>query len=321
MLNLNIVLHRNEVPTTWVFETYCNLSVSLSGQTVIITSLWNISEKTPSMHIYVKSGQYVFKDFSSGKSGDSLNLVAHLYNESFSKATIRIINDYNLFLKTNKAPEKKIITEEQKYQLSNHKIRTWNVNDAKFWKSFNISSKVLNHFNVKPLSEFTLSKLNEKDLIYKNNYCYGYFKKGFGKEGDLYRAYLPYSKESKFFIFDSEYVQGQDQLTFNNDYCIITSSLKDTMAFYTTKIKADSVAPTGENTLLKESVIKWLKTRYPYLVVLFDNDDPGKKAAKKYEKFNIPSVNIDLEKDISDSSKTHGIKILRDEILTQLRKL
>ena len=42
------------VPVTWVFEHYCRLDQKLTGQDIKIKSVFNPSERTPSMFIYFK---------------------------------------------------------------------------------------------------------------------------------------------------------------------------------------------------------------------------------------------------------------------------
>ena len=71
-----IVVNISDVPSYWVFQYYLNISEKLTGQDIKIKSIFNPSEKTPSMCLYVdnaynidksQSQQYVYKDFSTGK--------------------------------------------------------------------------------------------------------------------------------------------------------------------------------------------------------------------------------------------------------------
>ena len=57
----------------------------------------------------------------------------------------------------------------------------------------------------------------------------------------------------------------------------------------------ESIAPDSENTMISETVIKELKSKYSKIIILFDNDEPGIKAAQKYkEKYGLDYVILPL---------------------------
>lgn len=311
----NIPVSYKDVPSAWVFEYYCNLPYRLNTDLIKIKSLWN-NEKTASMVVKYKNGGYVFKDFSSGKSGNHVTLVQELYNISVNEALHKIVTDYAKYVIANgSSPVVREVICEERYKFSHYEVRNWNVQDSKFWISFGISSKILENYNVKPLSKVVLSKTDNPDVELTPTFCYGYFT----NEGELYKVYQPYSKQ-KFVILNSDYIQGLNQLKFKSDYVIICSSLKDIMSFVATGINADLLAPNSENSLLDQSVISWLKSRYKHVIILFDNDKAGKDAANKYFIYDISSINLDLDKDLSDSVQVYGIEKVREELLILLRK-
>ena len=47
-----------DVPVTWIFEHYLNLTEKLDGQQIKIKSVFKL-EKTPSMYIYVDVNMYL----------------------------------------------------------------------------------------------------------------------------------------------------------------------------------------------------------------------------------------------------------------------
>ncbi len=54
--------------------------------------------------------------------------------------------------------------------------------------------------------------------------------------------------------------------------------------------------------------------------MLFDNDQPGIDAMKKYQdKYSLPPIHLSMSKDLSDSVRDHGIHKVK-EILTPLLK-
>ena len=60
--------------------------------------------------------------------------------------------------------------------------------------------------------------------------------------------------------------------------------------------------------------------KFSKIIVLFDNDEPGIKSAKKYQKqYKIDYINLELSKDLSDSIKDHGIDKVRSEVFQLLK--
>ncbi len=305
------------VPDTWIFEYYCKLDEKLEGQELKIKSVFNPKEKTPSMCIYVfdKTNKYCFKDFSTGHGGSGITLVQKLYRLTSDQACAKIIEDYNNYILLNNGTAHKI-TEfkiRSKFKVTSHKTRDWSVRDKKFWSEFNISSSLLNHYNIKPLSSYTMTKTEDgelKSLEIKGLMIYGYFT----KEDILYKIYQPKVKEHKFIKIEN-YLQGSDQLS-NAKFLIIASSLKDAMVIKSLGLKCDFIIPDSENTIIKESTIDTFKTMYSKILTLFDNDDAGIAAMKRYkELYNIDFVYFNLEKDVADAVKMHGVDVVRNKLV------
>lgn len=299
----------NKVPSNWVFENYLGLSQKLSGQSIRINSLFNINDKTPSMYIYYngETGTYKYKCFSTGKSGGPVDLMMHIWSVSFYEASQRIIKDYSDYLKTGKICETKII-EHSKWKVDRWKTRGWTKNDAEFWSEYNISSQLLEQYNVVPIDRYVMQKLDhdknvQDEFSVVSKHVYGYFT----KEGILYKIYQPKNKERKF-IKICDYIQGYEQLQ-KKPILIIASSLKDCMAIKSMNLNVDVVAPDSENSMLHPDVIYEFKDLYQSIVTVFDSDEAGIKAMKSYEeKYKIPFCYLPLEKDIADIVKIHGIK-------------
>lgn len=304
-----------DVPDTWIFEHYCKLDEKLTGQDIKIKSVFNPKEKTPSMCIFVyhKTNKYCFKDFSTGKGGSSgVKLVQELFNLTFQEASVKIIEDYNNYLLLNNGTAHKI-TEfkiRSKFRVTSHEVRQWKVLDQRFWSSFNISSKLLNFYNIKPLEGYTMTKEEDgeiKSLEIRGPMIYGYFTQG----GDLFKIYQPKVKEHKF-IKIKDYLQGSDQLKGEGGCLIIASSLKDAMVMKSLGLNCDFIAPDSENTMIRNIVIEELKKRYTTILTIFDNDEAGIAAMKKYkELYDINYVYFDLEKDVADAVKAHGISVVK----------
>jgi len=313
----------SDIPREWVFEHYLKLTERLSGQSLKIKSIFNVKDKVPSMCIYIDSkGHYKFKDFSSGYGGDNLSLVMHLYNlNSRGEASKRILDDYNVYISNNTYVSIDY-KPHSKYVVSDYEMRHWNTLDQTYWKTFKLSSSILEKHNVYPLSFYTMIKEDDEgnllDLInIKGNFIYGYFR----EDGTLYKIYTPKNKDNKF-IKVRDYIQGSDQLEFKSKYLIITSSLKDLMCFKRLEINGiETIAPDSENSVIPENFMKPLLDKYQKIIVLFDNDEPGLRSAEKYnKKYGFNYINLDMSKDLSDSVKDYGIEAVRDKLFPLLKQ-
>jgi hypothetical protein len=320
----NLISDLKDVPREWIFEHYLNLKEKLTGQDIKMLSAFNAKDKVPSMCIYMDtvSGFYKFKDFSSGNQGDSLKLVEVLFNlPSRAHATSKVLSDYQEFVQDNQPCEKREFKIHDKFKVVDYEMRHWNTLDQQYWMKYKIGSKLLEYYNVSPLKHFTMEKKDIDDTIvsfkFERPYMYGYFR----NDGSLYKIYMPKNTDKKF-IKVQNYVQGSDQLTFEKDYLVITSSLKDLMAFQKLQIvNAECIAPDSENTMIPESTVNKLSKRYKSLIVLFDNDEPGIKAAERYKlKYGFNYVTLVMEKDLSDSIEKHGVDKTRGMLLPLLKQ-
>tara|TARA_R100000951_G_scaffold11134_3_gene9265 strand:+ start:1926 stop:2927 length:1002 start_codon:yes stop_codon:yes gene_type:complete len=317
----NLITDIQQVPDVWIFEYYLGLAEKLTGQDVKMLSIFNKSDKDPSFFIYYSntSNKYKFKDFSANKHGDSIELVKELFNyERRFDAVMKVTKDYNDFVMNNGHYSIDEFKIRAKYQVKSFVLRNWTKVDEKYWMKYKINSKLLDQYNVQPLSSYTLEREDLKDKIeIKGITIYGYFR----KDGSLYKLYQPLNLKKKF-LKVKDYIQGVDQLTFEVPYLIICSSLKDGLAFKKLGFKnAEFIAPHSENSVLPERVIKKFKDAYTNVCTLFDNDEPGINAMLKYkELYNIPGAHLKVEKDLADCVATHGIKNTREFLYPVLTK-
>jgi hypothetical protein len=319
----NLVHDIKDVPVTWVFEHYAELKEKLTGQDIKIKSLFNDKDRTPSMCVYIDKTKevYRFKDFSTGKGGCHIELVKLLFDFNYHQACHKILEDYNDFiLHNNGGYDLQQFKQHRKYHVDNYVQREWNSRDGYFWTQFNISSRLLDKYNVRPLDQYTMSKVGEDGteikLMIKGLYIYGYFR----EDGTLYKIYQPKTQDKKFLKVAS-YTQGVEQLQ-GKRWLLITSSLKDLLSVRSLKLDLDLVAPDSENSLIpKEQMDEWLK-QYEKVLVLFDYDDPGIEAMKKYkEKYpQVELVVLPMSKDVSDSIKDHGASEVRQRLVPLINK-
>lgn len=318
----NLITDIKEIPSTWIFEHYLTLPEALMGQDIKINSIFTDKDKIPSFFIYFCrfSNSYKFKDFSTGKQGDGIELVKELFSlPKRYDAGYKIINDYNEFICNRDVHKPSVFSITTRYKVQSFKLRSWNEVDSKYWSQYKIGTDLLNKYNVKPIEYFTLAKANQTNILtIQNTTMYAYFT----KDEELYKIYQPLVKENKFLKVKS-HIQGLDQLTYSVPYLVICSSLKDIMAFNKMNFKnVEAIAPDSENTILSETNIKKFKSQYNTLCTLFDNDEAGINAMHKYKKlYDIPMVHYKIEKDISDSVKVHGLLNTQEILGPLLRKV
>ena len=306
----------NDIPSEWIFEHYLNISEKLMGQDVKLFSVFK-HERTPSMYVYYNKtiNQYRFKDFSSGHQGDAKLLVMLLYNLSYGNMVNKVTADYAEYLKLNMIGGKRQIRHHDKYKVVDYEMRHWTNIDQQYWTKFYIGSKLLERYNVVPLKFFTMQKTESdgsvSSILFEYNSIYGYFK----ADGKLYKIYSPKNLDKKF-IKVASYIQGLDQLTYQTDYLVIASSLKDIMCFRTLGYKSiEVIAPDSENTMIKESEMEKLKSKYKKVITLFDNDEAGLNSMNKYkERYGLNYVLLEMSKDLSDSVKDYGIDKVKEQL-------
>lgn len=315
-----IISSVSEVPETWIFEHYANLGEKLTGQDVKILSLFNKKDKVPSMCIYCKNGKYRFKDFSNGNGGSAVDMVMMLEGLEFRQAAAKIMKEYNDFILTNGNYSINKFKVHSRYKITEFCRRKWNTLDRDYWGQYGISSHELEKYWVYPLSFYKMEKKEEddiKELNISGQFIYGYFK----SNGELYKVYQPKIRDKKF-LNVRDHIQGTDQLAYSKSNLLIGSSMKDILCFNQFGWPFEVVAPGSENTMIRKETIESWRNKYNLIVILFDNDEPGIKAAIKYEKeYLIPSVHLKMEKDVSDSVKLHGPEPVMKELYPQLKAL
>ena len=317
-----IVLDINDVPREWVFEHYLNLQEELNGQDIKIKSPFGSEDRNPSMCIYYTDEYrgYRFKDFSSGKGGDGVSLVQYRFDiPTRWESAQRIIADYNKSLSDKDFNKKREIIKRSKYKVKEYKLRDWSYSDQLYWLRYHIGSKLLDFYNIKPLSSYTLEREDGTDSLFisNRNCIYGFFR----SDNSLYKIYQPFVKEAKF-IKVQEYIQGTDQLTMSVPFLVGCSSLKDIMAFNLLGFEnIECVAPDSENILIPHHIIAAYKLKYRYICTLFDNDEAGLRSMMAYKReYGIPYAHLQMKKDISDSIQDYGISQVKEEVIPLLKK-
>lgn len=318
----NIAVSLKDVPEVFIFETFLKLNTKLIGQEEVINSVFN-QERTPSMTIFFDSNKkrYFWKDFSSGLGGTAFELVQRLYpDRTRSDIASIILTNYKNYLKGNPIDTNREYKQFGKYKVDGFHMRNWSDVDKKFWTPGNISSKILERFNVAALQSFTMSKMEEgvkKTINISRDKIYGYFT----KQGEIYRIYQPGTNAKYLKVFP--HTSGRDQLKYNVSTLMLFSGLKDGASFTSLEIPdTEFIAGDSENTMIPEIEMKEYLGKYERVFVCFDEDSAGRAATEKYVKkysdlrplytnFGVKDVFDAVTKYKAEKVKTEFIKLLK----------
>lgn len=303
------------IPSGKIFEKLLNLEEELDGQSVTMHSLFT-EDNTASMIIYyANSGGvqlYKFKDFSSGLSGDAVDLFLHIHGEKYgitdrNDAFYKILDIFKEggdYIKALETGAKTIIPITK--EVTNYEITSWKENHGNFMRSFGITPAFTKEYFIKPLAfyEMTISRgSNSEVLRFEDPLMFGYFN----SQGELCKIYNPGKKKGKF-IKVKTLIQGYEQLKPKKKYCLIMAGLKDMGAFAGLKYNQfNIIAPESENVELSEAIITQLVNDHEIVFTMLDNDAEGIKRMLMYkEKYNLPYIHFTVEKDIAECRKSHG---------------
>lgn len=305
----------NEINPVWVFEHYCHLPVSLTGQTQTVCSVFK-EERTPSMKIFLGTHGYMFNDFSTGKSGSCIALVRLLFNLDSAGAYTKIREDYANYLSNGgTAYAKTEYVKTDGYRITDYKKRQWNIDDQKYWVKYNICSALLKYYNIFPLESYYMD--GAKGFEVKSTHLYGFFN----SKGELTRLYQPKNRKKKFIVVDCNYIQGSEQLD-GNDIMLWNSSMKDILSVRSLNIpNIDQEASNSENSFFSLDHFNLRSGQYKYLFTLLNYDKAGMDAAKEYQKrYGIIPLLIPISKDPSDSIMDTSPEKVRESLIISINK-
>ena len=284
------------------------------------------ADNSPTVSIVMWKGRLLYKDF--GRPDHTFNCFGYVmfkYSLGFVEALKVISNDFGLGLGGNESSSPLAITygqdkqkefEEKKQAKIQVKRRSWDARDKKFWGQFCISGTLLRKFRVSPIQYFWINETRFKC----NSISYVFdFKLGRKLYCPLEEAHKWYSNTTK------ECIQGYSQLPEAGEVVFLTSSLKDVMCLEV--LGYPSIALQSEMQMPEAPLIKELKHRFAWVVVLYDNDfdsenNPGQTMAEKIcDEYTLINICIPSEyrsKDISDLIKDHGIEVAYNFIKSSL---
>lgn len=234
-------------------------------------------DKKPTCSFYWKGSNLYMKDWNGHFHGDIYNAICyqnHLPYGDLKGALFKIQEDFPNIL-TNQDREdivKHTPADTDRQTVIQIKKQLWTNADVDFWTKRHISSVCLAKFDV---SSVAMLWINGR-LVYNyraDDPCYAYY---FG-EG-RYKLYFPLRRINRF-IGNSIAVQGFRQLPETGDLLIVTKSLKDVMVLW--MLGYSAIALQSESSEFYQEIYDELRPRFKKIVVLYDNDEAGRKGAEK----------------------------------------
>lgn len=287
------------------------------------------TDNRPSFGIYSANGfNVLYKDFSTGESGNIFNLLSKIWNKNYHDTLVKIYHDMDSCQNKSSVKVRNNHNRSSRHSLSDStlqcKVRDWKSHDIQYWNTFGISLKMLKYCNVHPISHIIIQKNEGKYTFPAEKYAYCYVERKDNKVS--LKIYQPFSKTNKWMNkHDASVWDLWDRLPKNGNDLIITSSRKDAMCIWeNTRIPACSLQ--AESYIPKEKVINELKSRFKNIYVLYDNDynseqNHGRILGNKLAtKFGLIQIEIPSEyesKDSSDLYKNKGKQCLQ-EVITKL---
>lgn len=288
-------------------------------------------DKNPTCSMYRNSkGVLIYKDFATSQYLDCFAYVQEQFKCSFPEALRIIANDFNILkdssLNRNKGKiiDKDFKIEEKEFSKIQIEAQDFTELELKWWAKYGITLEILKKYNVYSCKHVFL---NGQLVAKSQQHCpiYGYYGKKYRGE-ELWKIYFPKRKEYRFMgNYPAKKMQGYEQLPKTGNICVITKSQKDCMTLYSLGIPA--CASNSETVIPSEAIINDLKSRFKYIVALWDNDYTGITFLNKFKRQHPELIYTWIPrdsgaKDISDFyalyKKDRTIKLIK-EFLTWLK--
>lgn len=281
---------------------------------------WRIDEKESLTFFYSPNNELMFYDQAYKEGGDCVTFYSKIFNVNRKQALIEIYNKFKL-RDIKKIDYSKIVKEYKPKSIESKLSWKYSSADSKkyedainYFKSFGISKETLDFFGVKPIDFYCIDDI----MIRPENFSVVY-----EYEDNKCKIYTPLSSNKKYKFLDGikgEYYQGYNKLPKNGNIVFITSSYKDVMVLY--ELGFPAIAPKSEVVKIDDQIINELKTRFENVILFYDNDDAGLKAAEKLKnKYNINYIVTVKEKDPSDYARKYSKENLYKYIICKLNEL
>jgi len=321
----NLILeHYNQIE---IFSDYLNISSRIIEHSIFhktkISNPLRV-DNHPSLTFYIKNDKVRMWDYGNVYwRGDIFEIVGKLINRDCKNAEDFIIICKDII--TNIEIQESICSTrhieiiksiKSKYKrIKNRKIityvkRKWNKLDINFWKQYGVSISVLEEEHIYPVYTVNMNgymyyEYNAYDLCYAFDYKkYVKLFFPFRQKKDRYRTNLKYIFENiNGFRFNKILVLIKS----SKERVVLRSILKTNFPIINNE--TDIVSFSSESINISNEQIRYLKTKYPSIIVNVDRDATGIKLAKVFKNNKVSTLFI------PKYNKNYNIKDLSDVVL------
>lgn len=310
-----------------IFERYLGVTPRLGERYVNTLPGRPKIDRRPGCKFYENGSKLIFKDFA-WQSFDAFEVAKQYYGVDFYTALNLIAQDFNLVDKTNTPvpvqydvqlqPNGKRGEPRTGYTPIQVRLSKWKDRDFDYWSTFDmeVTKSDLDKYRVYPIDSYWMDGwLSGTKLTGTYGFLLGF--------PDKWQVYRPFSKNKayKFRQSTSSGVFGLDDLDYRGTV-ILTKSVTDRI--YLRLLGYNAVNVLSETAWLSEGEIQQLES-YGKVIMLFDNDDPGRAAVKERSEayqWDYIEYPTSLGKDTKEICKNHGTQVVRDyldEVLDDCR--
>lgn len=261
------------------------------------------TDKTPSLCFFgdQTSGKIIFKDFSTGRSGDCFKFVQDLNNLNFFEALVKIDEDFGLGLKSHSRPVFKIHKVEKPSIHKQAKLiqvipKIYTNEDLSYWGNYQITEEELHRKNVYSVDKLYMNKQlipSKKDEL---RFAYEF--------DEFLKIYTPFSLEYKWISScPNDYMSGFDDIKAKvyagtqDKRLIISKSVKDEIVlskFFKDVCSTQNESSASINSENMQYIFRGYQPENVYIA--YDNDEAGVEASTYYTKrygfnyVNVPKI-------------------------------
>lgn len=264
-------------------------------------------DEVPSFSLFEYNNKIFFKDHALGESGTVFKFIKLLYSyktllEVYSKINIDFELDLIGGIKLPKNNKKAtIVNSFKRNSFIGIKINSKKQNSQKyidFWKLLDIQKLVLEMYHVTEPDTIVMQYIERQKPFYPRELTIAYRIKY------KYQIYFPFKLKGKKFInnYPEGYVLGYEQLTYKNNFLIITKANKE-IIFFRQHFDWDTISGKSETTLVPKNIMIEMLQKFKTIFIWLDNDVAGQKAQNKYLElypFLIPIYHEVKQKDPTD---------------------
>jgi len=324
-----------------IYEKYIGQKLKLGK--VILSPLRD--EKQPSFNIYQSStnGKIYWKDFGDER-GDCFEFVMKKFLCDFKEAVELISNDFNIskfdkdftHLKSRQVKPliRQIIIPKRKF-IKTNVCNIWTTKEAHFWFKIGVLPEIIDEYNITLLNSFVLRLEKDDNTFYdmkidnSESMIFCYNKHG---HPDAIKIYRPFVKEKKRKftsnllptdnLFGLQQIKDEFEKTGKKLNIIgLCAGEKDCLSLYgNTGIRG--ICLNSESSHFTKTQYLEVMNYCHNLIVLYDNDDTGRKYAQKIkDAYNVPVFDLSTISTVKDTANYFEAKLGKELYIKKLNEL